>query len=96
MQIYLSLLRTAPPTARAPGKITPRGTATAVCRATDATESSGTMAIRAAAAAADAAAPPKRVDGGALRADAAIGRRPGARSIALAASGRTLSLEASR
>ena len=48
-----------------------------------------------AAATADAAAPPKKTEGGVFRATAARGRREGARSTPVAISGSTLSLDAS-
>lgn len=94
--VHLSLLRRNPPTPRPPGNRTPRGIARAACMATLATESSGTSTIRATAAAADAAAPPKKTAGGVLRATAAKGSRLGARSTPVAINGNTLSLDASR
>ena len=86
------LLRMRPPTPRAPGRMAPKVRPKKVCAAMLATESSGTATMRAAAAAREAAAPPNRAVGGVLRAVDARGRSEGARSMALAARGSTLSL----
>ena len=79
-----------------PGNRRPSGTASATCAAIDAIESSGMSNIAPTQAAAEAAAAPKKTGGGVLRAMAAIGRSPGARSIACATKGSTLSLDASK
>lgn len=93
---YLSLDSSTPPTARAPGRMAPRGTARAVWRAMLTTLSSGTATITPAAAAAERAAPAKRLVGDCFSATPASGSRAGAASIPVATSGSTLSLEASK
>jgi len=90
------LLKTTPPAARAAGSITPRGSPSAACNATDVTESSGIIAISARAAIADPPAAPKYTDGEVFSAVSANGNKTGARSTAFAANGSKLSAEDSR
>lgn len=94
--IYFNLVNNNPPTPKAPGNITPRGTATIVCKATSITELSGTTFTKAKAETADKAAPANKVTGDDFNTDPATGNSAGENSIAVPINGRTFSLDASK
>lgn len=83
------------PTAKAPGTITPRGTARTVCKAIFVIESSGITKINPPATDAETTAPVINVDDDVFNAISANGRSLGESSMAVATRGRTLSLDAS-
>lgn len=84
-----------PPAPKAPGKTTPKGTATSVCSAMLVAESSGIIYTNEAAVKAEKAAPPNKAIGGSLIATPATGSSAGDSSMAVPIRGRSLSLEAS-
>ena len=88
--------RSTPVTPRAPGSISPSGTANPTCRAILLTESSGTLVIKSPVAPKQAAAPAKNTDGGVFKAVAATGINDGENSMAVPTNGRIFSLDASK